>query len=310
MSKVNVATEWLGSCAGCHISVLDMDEAILDILSKINIVYSPVLADVKEVPKATVGIITGAIRNEENIERAKKMREKCDIIIALGACACSGGIPGMGNLHSKEELLEEAYINAVSNDNKKIPSDVPKLTDEIKALDEVIKVDVKLPGCPTPANLIVEALTALLEGKKFELSKKAVCDECKREIEGKDITELKKAYEKSDPKKCLLEQGFLCLGPATRAGCESACPEAGIGCRGCFGPGENVKDQGAKMLSALASMLEMLKKKPEVVESYEEILEKDKDKGIVGDTVGSLYRFTLAKSIINKRLKDGKNNNN
>lgn len=300
MPKVRIATEVLGSCAGCHISILDINEKILDLLDICDIVYSPILMDIKDAPKAKVGIIEGCVRNEENRARAEKMRKNCEIIIAMGSCACFGGIPGLGNLFSNEEILQEVYINTPStvNDKKIIPGDVPKFEPRVYALDQVIDVDIKIPGCPPTAKLIGDALTALLTGKKFELSKKSVCDECERKIEEKPITVLKRAYEESDNDKCLLEQGFLCVGPATQAGCEALCPAAGIGCRGCMGPCKNANEQGSKMLSALASILKLTEK----AEETEEALKQNDDK-FIADPVGSFYRFTLPSSIIKEKVK-------
>lgn len=310
MAKVRIATEVLGSCCGCHVSLLDCNETILDVLELADIVYSPVLADIKEVPKdVKVGLIAGCVRNAENRHRAEKMRKNCDIIVALGACACFGGIIGLGNMTPNKEFLEKIYFEMPSNVNEKkiLPKDVPPLEPRVYALDQVVKVDVKIPGCPPPASMIVEALLHLLTGSPFSLSKKNVCDTCPREISGDPIKELHWAYEgKPDPDKCLLEQGYLCMGPATRAGCgeEAVCPSVGVGCRGCFGPAENVMEQGAKMLSAFSSSLELTDETPEGIKEFEKIMKNSRIHDAIGDPIGSFYRFSLASSILPKRVND------
>jgi F420-non-reducing hydrogenase small subunit len=255
--------------------------------------------DIKEVPRADVGIITGCVRNEENRLRARRMRESCRLIVALGTCACFGGVPGLGNLFSQEEILREVFLNTPSTVNVRrvIPTDVPQFEQRVYPLDQVIQVDLKLPGCPTPTQLIGDALTCLVTGKKFELPKKSVCDECERKIEEKPIKVLKRAYEEPAEETCLLEQGFLCVGPATRAGCEAVCPAVGVGCRGCMGPCEAVKEQGSKMLSALASILELAEP-----EKIEEALAQNEDK-FIADPIGSFYRFSLPASIIPQKVR-------
>jgi F420-non-reducing hydrogenase small subunit len=278
-----IAIEMLASCSGCEISLLDMDEKILEILKLCELVYCPVLLDTKKPPKVDVSIISGCIRNEQDREKALLMRRNSSIIIALGSCACFGGIPGLANLFKKEEILKEVYIKYAENEKKTIPK-TPALERRVYALDQVIDVDVKIPGCPPPTKIIKKALISLLRGEKHELKKKTVCDECERKMEEKKIKDLKRVYQKSS-EKCLLEQGFLCMGPATRAGCEAVCPNVGIGCEGCTGPPDLVKDQGSKMISTLASLIE----NPEVLK---------RDDTFVGDVLGSFYRFTLPRSII------------
>lgn len=293
MEKIKIATEVLGCCAGCQISILDLNEKILDILDSCDLVYSPILMDKKSPEKLKVAFVTGCVRNEENRKRAMKIREAAEIVVGLGSCACFGGIPGLGNLFSNEEILDEVYTKTKSTVNEKgvIPDQVPRLEPRVYALDQVIDVDLKIPGCPPPVKLIEEVLTCLLTGKKFELPKKTVCDECKRDIEEKHITVLKRSYQNSDSKKCLLEQGFFCMGPATMSGCGAVCPQAGIGCEGCMGPTDAVKEQGSKMLSALASVVDNI-----------DLLKESKNE-FVADPIGSFYRFTLPKSIIQKRVE-------
>jgi F420-non-reducing hydrogenase small subunit len=221
-----------------------------------------------EIPEADVGIITGGIRNEENRKIAEEMRKKCKILIAMGSCACYGGVPALANQFIVDEIYEKVYRGSISTDSADTPSQgVPPLTDRVYALHEIVNVDIKLPGCPTTPELVAEALTALLEGKEFKLSGKSVCDECPTIREKKAVSILKRPLESVefepgkplDTVRCFMEQGFLCNGPATRAGCGGAgktprCIKAYMPCRGCFGPLTETANPMVDMMSALSTI--------------------------------------------------------
>ena len=166
MAKVKIATSWLDSCAGCHMSLLDIDEAIIDVANAVEFTRSPI-TDIKEFPEVTVGIITGAVGTTEQEEEAKELRKKCKILLVLGDCACFGGIPSMRNAFSKEEVLRRAYIESESTRDGKIPSspEIPALLDKALPVGEVVKVDCFVPGCPPRADAIKYALSELLEGR-------------------------------------------------------------------------------------------------------------------------------------------------
>lgn len=185
-----LAQEWFTICGGCEVTILDVGEALLDILPKLEIVHMPVLMDHKiygqtgekttmEIPEADVGIISGGIRSEEHKHLAEEMRKKCKTLVAMGSCACYGGIPALANLSTVEELYQKVYRGSISTESDGIPNEqIPPLTDRVYALHEVVPVDVKLPGCPTTPELFVEAITALLEGKPYTFTGKSVCDDC------------------------------------------------------------------------------------------------------------------------------------
>ncbi|MDW8241543.1 MAG: methyl viologen-reducing hydrogenase, partial [Acidobacteriota bacterium] len=201
---LRLAQEWFAICGGCEVTILDVGEPLLDILPKLEIVHMPVLMDHKlfgqtgektemEIPEADVGIIAGGIRNEENKHLAQEMRRKCKTLIAMGSCACYGGVPALANLSTVQDLYEKVYRDSVSTESNGIPNEqIPPLTDRVYAIHEVVPVDVKLPGCPTTPELFVEALTALLEGRTFALSGKSVCDECPLIREKKAVSALKR----------------------------------------------------------------------------------------------------------------------
>ncbi|XRP97176.1 F420-nonreducing hydrogenase [Methanocaldococcus sp. 16A] len=298
---MKIATTWLCCCSGCHISLLDLHEELLNLLENVELIHCPVLMDVKEIPdEIDIALIEGGIRNEENLEIAKEMREKAKIVIAFGTCAVYGGVPGLGNLYSKDEILEKVYKTTLStkNDEGIIPSEeVPQLTSRVKPLSEVIDVDYFIPGCPPNPEIIAKVFKALLEGKKPELPKKNLCDECprKKSSDGVVIETIKRKYEgKVDPEICLLEQGYLCLGVATRAGCGAICPKVGVPCSGCYGKTDAVIDQGAKMISALCSDFGIDKDR----ETDPTTLPKS-----IKDKIGSFYKFTLPSALIPGKLR-------
>ncbi len=277
---VTVASEWLNSCSGCEISLVDLGERLLDVLQRVDFVHIPVLFDHKyfgqtgekqhlDIPEADVGIISGGIRNEEHAEIAAHMRSRCKMIIALGTCATHGGIPALANGFPVQDLLERCFTTETTDENPRMfEPPVPPLLDVCSALDEHIAVDVYLPGCPPHPDQLFAALTALLDGKTPELPTKSVCDTCPTVREGKGkLTKLRRFLqnphyqspdEPLDRMRCLLEQGFLCMGPVTKAGCGGdaktpRCIAARVPCRGCYGPVRHDGNPMLDMLNALAS---------------------------------------------------------
>jgi len=277
---VKVASEWLNSCSGCEIAILNLGETLLDLLPQLDFVHIPVLMDHKhygqlgdktqiDIPKATVGLLSGGIRNEEHLEVAHEMRKKCDILIALGTCATHGGIPALINSYTNEELFDQYYHTESTDPNELVPSQgLPKLLDRCYALDEQIKVDIYLPGCPPHPDQIATEILALLSGETPDLPFKSVCDTCPTIRLGKGkVKKIKRfittpAFDPGQPldqMQCLLEQGYLCAGPVTRAGCAGndgegpRCISARVPCRGCYGPVRQEGNQLLDMLNALAS---------------------------------------------------------
>ena len=165
MTKPRIATVWLDGCSGCHMSLIDMDERLLDIFDRADLVYSP-LVDFKEYPEAVdVCLVEGAVSSEEDLHKIKMVRERTKTIIAFGDCAVTSNVPGMRNPIGVQPLLDRAYVENVTV-NPQIPSRVvPKLLPMARPVHLVIPVDVFLPGCPPSADLIYSLLDDLLAGR-------------------------------------------------------------------------------------------------------------------------------------------------
>ena len=275
---VKVAEEWLNICGGCEVSILDIGEPLLELLPKLEFVHMPVLMDHKyfgqigektvlEIPEADVGIISGGIRNDKEKHVAEEMRKKCKTLISLGSCACFGGIPALANQYPLIDLYDKVFRQSKTTDPAETPADdIPPLTDRVYAIDEVVKVDVYIPGCPTSPELIANALTSLLEGKPFEIPERSVCDDCPVKREKKAITSIKRPLEsiippgqKLEDSRCFMELGYLCLGPVTKSGCGGSektprCIKAVMPCRGCFGPIRTGANPMVEMMGALSSI--------------------------------------------------------
>lgn len=294
--KLKLAIESLTSCAGCENTFLDSIQSILDFLeSRIEIVYAPIIMDSSSPDSVDVVLITGAVRSGEDLEKLSEWRGKSKILVAFGSCACFGGLPGLANLFTLNELLSYSYLDQIGtvNDEGALPSqDVPRLLEYVKPLSDYVDVNLSLPGCPPPSSLIVSLVRCLVEGETFNLPRKSVCDECPLNIGNeKTISHVGRwCFDEVDLTKCFFEQGFICLGPSTRSGCDARCIKAGYPCRGCMGPSEGCEDQAAKMISAIAS-----------ASSIEDISIGDLLK--LRDLAGYFYRFTLPKSIFKRKLK-------
>lgn len=172
MTKPKVATDWLCGCAGCHMSFLDIDERILKIVDLVDLRATPI-TDLKQPDEegVDVGILEGGINNTHGEKVAKRMRERSKILVAFGDCAVFGGVPAMRNFVGIEPSLKRAYIDAESNDSEgKIPSD-PELTvmTRVRAIHEVVPVDLHIPGCPPEADVIFYALAELAQGRIPEI---------------------------------------------------------------------------------------------------------------------------------------------
>jgi len=321
LDKLKFGFYWAASCGGCEIAVLDIDEKILDVLEVAEVVFWPVAMDVKykdveAMPDGFMDVcfFNGAVRTEEQEHLAKLLRRKAKALVAFGSCAHMGGIPGLANVADREEVFERAYLQSPSTVNKAnlVPQTkfkaeegtltLPEFYDTVMALDQVVDVDYYLPGCPPAPGLIVEAVQAIASGnlppKGAVLApEKSVCDECPRVREEKKISEIRRIIDfEPEPEKCLLEQGIVCMGPATRGGCEARCLNANMPCTGCGGPCPGAIEQGTAMISALSTVLGLAEEKQEGFDP-EALMAQLKD------PVGTFYKYGLPVAIMNRRIK-------
>ena len=170
MDRLRVATVWLGGCAGCHMSFLDLDEFLLELAGKIDLVYSPVV-DVKEYPEnVDVCLVEGAGCNEDNLELIRKIRKRTKVLVSFGDCAVTGNVPAMRNqlgLNNAENILQRAYVEGAQS-NPSVPREpgiVPPLLERVVPVHEAVYVDYFLPGCPPPAGRIKALMSQVLEGE-------------------------------------------------------------------------------------------------------------------------------------------------
>jgi F420-non-reducing hydrogenase small subunit len=318
-AKPKIAFYWCASCGGCEEAVVDLAEDILGVVEAVDIVLWPCAMDFKKsdvegMPdkSITATLLNGAIRSSEQEEMAHLLRRKSQFLIAYGACAHLGGIPGLANQFSREQLLSYVYEESptVVNETKTRPVlqyknngytlGLPELRNVVRSLDQVVEVDFYIPGCPPTPKITKAAVGALLSGnlppKGSVLAPDvALCDQCPRkQSKPADVsfTEFKRPHlTKLDPEKCFLAQGVVCMGPATRAGCEAACTCGGMPCSGCFGPTSRVRDQGAKILASLCANM-AAKTEEEITKVLEGI----------PDPVGTFYRYGLARSMLRRKV--------
>ncbi len=166
--KVKVATLWLSGCSGCHMSFLDLDERLIDLSKLVDIKASPIV-DIKfdQIPEVDVGIVEGCVNNNEQEEHLRHLRDKCRILIALGDCAIMGNVPTLRNKFQLDAVMQRAFVETESTEFGEVPTDavMPRLLNKARPLQEIVKVDVSIPGCPPDADTIWFALTELLAGR-------------------------------------------------------------------------------------------------------------------------------------------------
>jgi NAD-reducing hydrogenase small subunit len=172
MKKIRLATIWLDGCSGCHMSLLDIDEVIIAIAKRIDVVYGP-LVDAQEFPKAVdVTLVEGAVSSQHDLEEIHTVRQRSKLVVSLGDCAVTGNVPAMRNSHPARKMLERIYVEG-AQENRGVPADgVPALLRQAVPVHEVVKVDLHVPGCPPAPQSIAYALGELIEGRMPELASK------------------------------------------------------------------------------------------------------------------------------------------
>jgi len=316
--KPKFAMYWAAGCGGCEIAVLNIDEKVLDLDANFDVAFWPAAMDVKykeveamEDASILVTLFNGSIRTDENEHMARLLRQKSKILVAFGSCANEGCIPGLANLSSREGIFERAYDSPSTENPQHLRPQtawqapegmltLPPLQPVIRTLDQVVEVDYHVPGCPPESHQIAAVLDVLIavvkgeaelppKGAVLGAGDSTVCDECPRSRDVKHIGKLSRIQELAplDSGVCLLEQGLMCSGPATRSGCNSRCPNVGAPCIGCYGAAPGVLDQGARLMTAIASVVD--EKEPEAIDRVLDGLP---------DPAGTFYRFSLAHSLL------------
>jgi F420-non-reducing hydrogenase small subunit len=313
MDKIKLGIYWAAGCGGCDIGILEIHEKLLELVEKAEIVFWPCImdskyADLENMADGSIDVclFNGSIRTEENLLMANLLRKKSKALVAFGSCAAIGGIPGLANLFSRKAIYELVYKYSESNarscslpetttdlGNGMVVSLSP-LLHKVKTLAQVVEVDYFVPGCPPAEEQVWNVLEAFLRndppprGSIIGSGAKSVCDECSRKKKNGSIAGFKRIHEIiPDEKTCLMEQGLICMGPATRSGCKSPCPEAGIPCRGCYGMAGDTIDAGAKIISVISSLIAS-NNEQEIAAMMEGLC----------DPVGTLYRFSLPASVL------------
>lgn len=288
---MKIAIEELAGCSGCTISILDLHEALLDVVAKADIVYSPVVMDAKEPPEGIdIAFVTGAVRNEENEERLQLLRKRSKILVAFGTCACYGGVSGLSMLGKTEDLFACVYqgVETAEKDNA-IPTDVPAFLYRAFAVGDLVKVDYYITGCPPKEKFLRTILPALIGGDHVALSKKSVCSECDRKMGDVKNWHLKRRYEGTpDREHCLLGQGYLCLGPVTFGRCGASCPHNNIPCHGCNGPSLDILREPCRDIYNM-----MVRRVADLTDTPEKEIEKQ-----LYDVAHTMYPFTIGSLIM------------
>ncbi|MGB8491326.1 MAG: F420-nonreducing hydrogenase [Bacteroidales bacterium] len=317
--KLKLAVYWAAACGGCCVSVLDVHEKLFDVIAAADFVFWPIALDIKyaDVEKMAdkhidITLFNGAVRNSENEHMARLLREKSKILVAYGSCAYLGGIPGLANFSSKKEIFSRVYeeCESVVNPESIIPQTetevkegllhLPDFYNDVRSLSQVTEVDYYMPGCPPQTERLLEVFTSIVSGAELPpagsvigAETKTQCDECNRvKTENKRIKKFYRPWEiNDDGLTCFMEQGVLCMGPATRAGCGHRCIKGNAPCRGCYGPSAGATDPGARMMSAIAGVVD--EKDPEGIAR---IIDD------IADPAGLFYRFSLPASIIRRKV--------
>ncbi|MBU0674185.1 MAG: oxidoreductase [Proteobacteria bacterium] len=324
--KPKFAMYWASGCGGCEISLLEIHDQILRFAEVFEIVFCPCLVDGKKEDLAKLGdgaidltFFNGAIRNQEDEDMARLLRTKSRILVAYGSCAMEGCVPGLSNLSTAADHFEAVYLknHTTVNPEAVIPGSrsevaegilsLPVFAASVRSLDQVVAVDYLVPGCPPEGVQVEKVIETFVGGSPLPPSgsllgagERALCEECPRVRNVRRPTRFYRAHQQiPEEGVCLLEQGFICLGPATRSGCGARCPRNNMVCIGCYGPPPGVDDQGAQMIAALGSMLDPGKDCDGEVERTQRLDELFS--GIV-DPAGTFYTFSLAKSMLGGKV--------
>jgi F420-non-reducing hydrogenase small subunit len=317
--RPRLAIYWASSCGGCEVAVANLHERFLDLAERFELFFCPCLLDTKRAEvealpdgALAVTLFNGSIRTDENAEMARLLRRKTQTLVAFGACAHTGGVPALSNLSSRREHFDTIFGPAGGREDEdarpreetRAPEGVlrlPGFHDRVRSLAQVVEVDYFVPGCPPESDQVWNAIEALAgegprpaRGAVLGAGASSVCDECPRTREDKLLRGVRRLWEfEPDSERCLVDQGLICMGLATRGGCRALCPAVNMPCSGCYGPPEGVYDQGAKLVAALGSILDVsglrgLRNPEEIAARVDRVLDG------LPDVAGTGAKYSLA----------------
>ena len=312
MTRPKLGMYCAAGCGGCDISLLEIHEHLLEVIAVADFVFWPTAldfkyADVEAMPDNSIDLcfVNGAIRNAENTALAQLLRAKSKVLVAYGACSAFGGVPGLANLYTARQMVDRAFTTESTDATETRPTasamhanghsvGLPAITGTVRALSGVVAVDYVIPGCPPAADQVWSVCQAALAGELppapavLGAGTRCVCDECSLEKHGTLVSRFVRSHEiVAEPGRCLLEQGIVCSGPATRSGCGAQCTSALMPCRGCYGPAGDSVDSGASMIAALGTL----------IDSEDEAVIRETIAQIT-DPAGTFYCYTMPTSIL------------
>lgn len=322
-----MAVYWASGCGGCEAVFLDLGDRLLEIEQNFEIFFFPLLCDTKldsvqnlHDGAVDVSMITGAVRTTHDVAMVRTLRRVSKLLIAMGACSQLGSVVGLGNLTSAAEILHTVYDG--SDRSEKMPQtliptpagtlELGGITEWVRPLDSIVPVDYAIPGCPPEADRLWEVLqllrTALVgdcelpsPGAVLGARDGTVCEECPLpQPEGQTRRFFRVHEVAPNQELCLLDQGLICSGPATRGGCGALCPAAGAGCRGCYGGPPGIHDQGARMMAALAALAGTGDGGADETKEEQLRVQIDAEVSTLVDPVGTLYRYSFPVSLLGR----------
>jgi len=310
-------------------ALLSLDEHLLTLHEAFDLVFCPCLIDTKKRDieamqdgEIAITLFNGGIRSSEDEEMARLLRQKSKLLIAFGSCACEGCVPGLANLAAAQECLDSSYLSCPTTKNEGaivpraetfVPEgtlELPQLCSRLRTLSDVVDVDYFIPGCPPESHRLLDVVRLITSGETLPpkgsilgAGISTVCIECPRCRGEKRLARFHRLHTLlPESGICLVDQGVVCMGLATRDGCGAKCPKAGMPCSGCYGAPEGVQDQGAKMVSALAPLIDI--GDTESLGEDEIARRIDAALDTLPDPVGTFYKYSLAASVLKGTLRE------
>ncbi|MBW1943935.1 MAG: F420-nonreducing hydrogenase [Deltaproteobacteria bacterium] len=275
----------LTSCTGCHVALFHLGQDLMDILKGVEVTYSTVLADFKKFSPCDVVLVEGAVRNRKDVDSLRKAREHSGTLVALGTCSSYGGVAGLGNSMPCIEIYETAYKDGAHR--------YPPLMPRLLPLDSYVEVDYYVTGCPPPPQVLSHFFSDLLGGSKHRVYDLPVCADCPRKVKGEFSKKLRHVHERlPEEEVCLLQQGYICLGSVTRAGCGALCPTAGYPCDGCRGPTHKIL-----LNPSHGIYIDLVRRRSHYLDISEDQASRDIDEFIDR----GLYKYTLGSPFLRRR---------